>query len=85
MICMMSYLQIFCPVTHWFVASSMPSSCAWETLWREFEARSMVHFDMRTLEQAHTRIVVPSIDIFKGGTKGFPILIEGDLRARALP
>ena len=82
---MMSYLQIFCPVTHWLVATRMPSSCAWETLWWEFESGTMVHLDVGALEQAHTGIVVSSIDIVKGSSKGFSILVEGNLRARALP
>jgi len=79
------HLQIFCPVTHWFVATRMPSSCAWETLWWEFESGTMVHLDVGALEQAHAGIVVSSIDIVKGSSKGFSILVEGNLRARALP
>ena len=80
----MSYLQIFCPVTHWFVAGRMPSSCARETLWWKLEPWTVVHLDVGALEQAHPGIIVPSIDIFKSGTKRFSVLVEGDLRARAL-
>ena len=80
----MSDLQIFCPVTHWFVATRMPSCCTWETLWWEFEPRTVVHLDVGALEQAHAGIVVSSIHIVKGSAKGFSILIKGYLRARAL-
>ena len=80
----MSDLQIFCPVTHWFVATRMPSCCTWETLWWEFEPRTVVHLDVGALEQAHAGIVVSSIHIVKGSAKGFSILVKGYLRARAL-
>ena len=81
----MSHLQIFCPVTHWFVAARMSSGCTREALWWEFEPRTMVHLDVGALEQTHAGIVVSSKDIVKGSAKGFSILVERDLRARALP
>ena len=81
----MPNLEIFSPVTHWLVATSMSSGCTGKTLWWEFESWTMVHLDMGALEQTHARIVVSPVNIFKGNTEGLSILVEGDLRARALP